>query len=323
MLPLGSGTGQYTLELNDDNINGSSVSAEVHIYELVDYVHENALAGGIRIKTNTTQENATATGMVTTYAYRENGRSTGTLYSRPRYVSIIRNAVLAQYGYSGESFAPNVFPSGCVNPDTSPGFTYLKSPCGILPMSTTQGHHIGYDQVSVAQAGNGRTDYYYYGSSYWKSFDDVCYRNIVTTVCDLTIPFLPAVPPPFDFSRGQLKQEMVFDEAGQYLKNRQYTYLYDSSKLVTPVFAAKYVAGFALGSYYERKSYWKKQAQIIENGIAPSGTLQTTKVYKYDSPYHRQLTQLTETASAGDVLKPETDTRSTFASQRAIMLMTE
>ena len=302
VLPAGSGSGQYTLELHDDNVNGSSVSAEVRIYELGEYVQKNALAGGLRLKTNTTQASAAAAPMVMTYTYRENGRSTGTLYSRPRYVSLIRNATIAQYGFSGGSSGPNLFTCGCVNPNTSPSFSYLKSPCGILPLTTTQGHHIGYDQVSVAQAGNGRTDYYYYGSSYWKSYDDVCYRNINTTVCDPTTPFLPAVPPPFDFSRGQLKQEMIFDERGQYVKNRQYTHQYDSSRLVTPAIANKYVAGACLYSYYERKAYWKKQTQVIENSFAAGGTYQTTKTYKYDSPYHRQLTQLLETTSSGDVL---------------------
>lgn len=95
---------------------------------------------------------------------------------------------------------------------------------------------------------------------------------------------------------------MVFDERGQYLKDSQYTHQYDSSKLITPAIADKYVAGYGLYSFYERKAHWKKQTQVVENSISPQGTLQTTKIYKYDSPYHRQLTQLVETASSGDVL---------------------
>lgn len=302
----GAGNLSYTLTLNDYNVTGSMVSANARIYELVDYVHENALAGGVRINTNTTKAGPTAPDIVTTYTYRENGKSTGTLYSRPRYVSIIRNAVIADYGFFHVGGANNgLHTLGCVNPNTSPGFTYLKSPCAILPMSTTQGYHMGYDQVTVAQSGNGRINYYYHNTEYWErpNSDDVAYRNIAVNACDVTIPFQPAVPLPFDFSRGMIKEEMVFDEGGKFVKDRQYTYTYDSSKTFTPVFLCKSVAGYGLNSYYERKSYWKTQMQVIENTVAPSGYVQTTKLYKYDSPHHRQLTQATETTSTGAVLE--------------------
>lgn len=299
----GAGTRDYTLSLNNINVNGSSVSAEARVYERVPKWLENRLAGGIRILKNTTMAGAGAPDIVTTYGYRANGQSTGTLYSRPRYVSIIRNGVVAQYGFFGSTSSfPNIFSNGCMNPNSSASFTYLKSPCGILPMSTTQGHHMGYDQVSVAQTGNGRTDYYYYGSSYWKSTEAVSYRNLVRDVCDTSIPFQPAIPPPFDFSRGKLKEEMVFTKDGQHIKNRQYTFVYDSSSIVTPVFLSKSISGLGLNTRFERKAYWEKQAQVIEKTIFPGGNVQTTKVFKYDSPYHRQVTQSTETASTGDVL---------------------
>ena len=36
--------------------------------------------------------------VVTTYDYNVSGQSTGVLYSRPRYVQIIRNDVIKQFG---------------------------------------------------------------------------------------------------------------------------------------------------------------------------------------------------------------------------------
>ena len=304
----GAGTQNCSLSLSYTNYNsGTMPLASLSLEEgVAERIQQNVFAGGLRIKTQTTKESATASGLVTNYAYlATNGRSTGNLYGRPRYAQVIRNDIVAQYGFSSTGTITNQHPEihGCMNPDTAPSMSYLVSPCGLLPLATTQGNHIGYDQVTVAKPGNGRTDYYYDGAKRWISQADVCYRNVNPTVCDpIATPNQPTVPLPFDFSRGQLKQEMVFDEAGTYLKNVQYTCLYDSSKTVTPAYLVKEVGTAMLGSFYERKSYWKKQLTVLENNFAAGSTLQTTKVYQYASPYHRQLTQLTETASSGDVL---------------------
>lgn len=308
LLRPGSGLHDYYLNVST-NSSGTMDYAIGSVYELIEVaVHENALAGGVRIKTNTTRENSTAVGLVTAYAYRANGKSTGTLYSRPRYAEVIRNNVIAQYGFASVGgTAQHYEVHGCLNPEPmSPSFTYLKSPCGIVPMSTTQGNHLGYDEVSVAQPGNGKVLYRYYGSDYWKSYNDVCYRRLVNNVCDPAVRSQPAVPLDFDFSRGQLKQVSIFDEAGHFVKDTQYSYAFDSSKMVTPAFIVQFVGTAKLGSFYQRKSYWKTQTQVIENEYSTNGVtqgIQTKNVYKYESPHHHQLTQVTTKVATGDVLE--------------------
>lgn len=309
ILPPTTTLQEWTLRADDNS--GPVYLAEAQVYERVIVPHqENALAGGLRIKTVTSQAGLATPPVVTGYTYEQNGQSTATLYSRPRYVQIIRNDIVAQYGYDlgdGTDPHPNFNALGCMRPDFAIAFTpFIASPSPIVPMSTTQGSHIGYDEVSVTQSGNGRTDYYYYGAPYDKRYEDVCYRVIDPRVCDPKIPSSPVVPLPFDFNRGQLKFERVFNEAGQMLKENQYTYQYDSSKTITPVYIVKWVTeGGWLPNYYEKKAYWKTQMNVLETMMAAAGQagLQTKKTYAYNSPYHRQLTRLTTTFSATDVLE--------------------
>jgi YD repeat-containing protein len=295
-----------TWKLRADDNSGPVILAEAQVSERV-FVNgqQNALVGGLRIKKVTGQGGAASPPVVTSYGYERNGQSTATLYSRPRYVQIIRNDIVAKYGWwsSLTNEMVNYHTFGCVAPDYANTTTFLVSPSPIIPMSTTQGSHVGYDEVTVTQAGNGRAEYYYYGAPYNKRYDDVCYRVVSPKICDPTIPSLPAIPVPFDYSRGQLKLERTFNESGRMLKQTQYTYQYDSSKTITPVYIVKWVTqGGSLPNYYEKRSYWKTRMETIETTMADSGRqeLQLRKTYKYDSPYHRQLTSLTTTLSAGN-----------------------
>ena len=73
-------------------------------------------------------------------------------------------------------------------------------------MATSQGNHIGYNEVKVTQAGNGYSVYRYYGSNLWENIpDDVAYRNINTASCDLSIPNVPAAPFPYEYQREPIE----------------------------------------------------------------------------------------------------------------------
>ncbi len=292
--------------------------AEVNLQEVVlRNVQEHALAGGLRIKTLTLKESPTAAGMVTSYDYREvTGHSSATLFTRPRYVQVVRNDLVAQIGFSadGSPDSYNLTPHGCLGPETATNQqVYLKSPCNILPMSTTQGNHLGYSRVTVTRTGNGRTEYRYYctsdqtldtGQDLGKISGDVCYRTINPGICDPTIPPLPAPPAHFEFNRGQLAAETDYNEQNQLLKQVQYTYLYDSSRIVTPAYLTKYVAQALLGCTYERRGYWKKQTSVVETAYSPTGqpfTKQQTAYY--ESPHHHQPTRQSETGPTGEVVE--------------------
>jgi YD repeat-containing protein len=306
------GTRRYTL--GADIAVSSGDNALVHVYEdKFRQVTENVLAGGLRIKSVTSRPNSVAPSITTRYTYRDgNGQSTATLYSRPRYVQVIRNDELAKYNfwYGYNSQGPDLYsyykrsPKGCLCPLLSTVNDYLVSPCGILPLSTTQGNHLGYDQVTVSQPGNGRTDYYYYSAVPWlkNNHNDVCYRNVDPSVCDPTSPSMPVVPLPYDFSRGQLKYQRVFDGQGQLLKDIQYSYAYDSSKVVTPAYMVKYVGDAMFGNTYTRKSYWKTQTKVIENNLSAGQSWQSTIISTYASPYHREVVQTTQILPSGDTL---------------------
>jgi YD repeat-containing protein len=336
-LPLGLSVGENpsVYRLHDENVQrpakgtvvcqlyadigtGSGEGATVRIYEyLLQTITNNAFAGGLRIKTTTAQESAQDPGLITSYSYQEaTGHSSGTLFTRPRYVQVVRNDLLGQLGFSadGSTATYNLTPHGCLGPETPNNRqAFLKSPCSILPMSTTQGNHIGYSRVTVSRTGNGRTEYRYYCSDdqdldtskdLGKQYDDVCYRTINPGICDPAIPNLPAPPARFEFNRGQLATELIYNEQNQLIKQQQYSYQYDSSRIVTPGYLSKYVAGALLGGTYERKGYWKKQTSVVETTYSSTGLPFTKKQVAYnESPYHHQLTRQSETTTSGQVLE--------------------
>jgi hypothetical protein len=73
-------------------------------------------------------------------------------------------------------------------------------------MVTTQGNHIGYNDVKVSQTGNGYSIYRFYGSSIWGNINnDIVTRRINNSTCDAATPNFPPAPVPFDYKRGDLK----------------------------------------------------------------------------------------------------------------------
>ena len=310
------GTRAYNLVANINRDQTTDV-ATVNVQESVPTLIEaNVLAGGVRIKSITSQAGGTAPPMVKSYSYRDdNGHSTATLFSRPRYVQDVRNDILARFGFDPLVSDPHKSPYGCVDADFSGTQVYQISPSGTVPLSTTQGNHLGYDQVRVTQSGQGHTDYYYYSTQSVNSsgsqkppINDVCIRYLDTSTCDPTAPNLPAAPARYEFQRGQLKFQRVFNEQGEFIKDAQYTYAYDSSRMATPAYISRLVSDYGLSNTYERRAYWKKRMQVIETDMAAGQGWRSTTVTMFASPTHRQPTQVTHYLPNGDSLS----TRSTY-----------
>ncbi len=143
--------------------------------------------------------------------------------------------------------------------------TYFVSPSPIIPMSTTQGNHIGYNEVNVTQTGkrgNGHSVYRYYGSGTWDNvIDDVAYRNVVPGTCDPNIPVMPAPPAPFEYKRGELKYEGHFNEKGQVLKDIIYSVYFDSTQITTPGYMVWLTQNFIIGTQYVLRGYWKNRTE--------------------------------------------------------------
>ncbi|HRN56082.1 MAG TPA: hypothetical protein PLL71_06505, partial [Agriterribacter sp.] len=305
--------GNYSITMTRNavgTVNGAPTGAQATLYEIVPLpVNENTLVGGLRIKKITADDNIIGNDdVITTYNYDFNGYSTGILYSRPRYVQIIRNDLVKQFGLAPPDAPIHQYINGCMNPEggpPSPLFTYFVSPSPILPMTTSQGNHIGYNEVTVTQAGNGRSVYRYYGSGIWDDIvDDVAYRNVDPGVCDPAIPVMPAAPPVFEYKRGELKQEEHYNQDGSLLKSVMYFIYYDSTRLSTPGYIVWKTASFIIGNQYSLRGYWKNKTEKIISESAPGiGTLQTTVTTFHESAFHHQPTREVTINSRNETLE--------------------
>lgn len=277
-------------------------------------VQVNSYAGGLRIKTITTKPSAEATDtIVTRYSYRHNdGHSTGVLYNRPIYVQSVRNDQLALFGYVGDNGQTYPGTGGCLNPNNSSTKAYLVSPCGIRPLSTIQGSHIGYDVVTITKADSSRTVYRYADTGVGeRAYADVCVRTIDPSVCDATAPSQPTAPATYEYDRGQLKYQSDYNAQWQVVKTLSYDRAYDSTRLVTPAYQAKYIAGAGLAGAYVRRGYWQTKSTVTETlydltGANSAPTHVTSQIQYFTSRFHHQVTRTVQTASNGDTLETRT-----------------
>ena len=293
----------------------TGTGATAVFYEIVpSFIQNNKIIGGLRIKSLTNKSGTTSADETTSYSYDVAGQSSGILYSRPSYVQVLRNDIVALHGFVGTTSTTNPNPHGCMAPEMTPAVNqpYLISPGGIVAMSTSQGNHVGYNEVRVTQAGNGYSIYRYYGSDLWDlNHDDVAYRNVTPLVCDFNIPNYPAAPLPFEYKRGMLKYEGHFNETGHRLREIQYYYDFDSSNIETPGYKTDQPLGALLGTFYWLRSYWKSRTQQIEINAGPDGSvIQTSKTFYYESPYHHQVTRVVTGNSKNELI----ETRIKYAS---------
>ncbi len=326
--------GSYEIELfkaEQSSTSGDGVA--LAIYEKQPYsVNENRIVGGLRVKSITYHDGISSNDKRVDYSYDVNGRSSGVLYSRPTYVQLVRNDILKEYGVynMGDTTIANCYTYGCAVCQTSSMFPYLLSPNSIRPMETSQGNHIGYNEVRVSQTNNGHTIYRHYGSDRWDSnTGEVCVSNVNINTCDLSSPNFPAAPPEHEFKRGELKYEGHFDEAGQLLKETYYYYNYEDNPLTTPalitasfvnsvnqvVWGQPFTPGapgtfpngesmYGLTTFYEIKTARKTSARIEERICTPGGACHiTTTDHFFESPYHHQLTRSVTSGSNGDTLE--------------------
>lgn len=283
----------------------TGTGGSAYFYEVLSSVlQKNDSVGGLRIKTITQSDSVSSqNNVVTNFAYDVNGHSSGILYSRPTYVQVIRNKTIDDYGFGG-SF-PNPFPNGCLAIENPPSIQpYFISPCPVMPMTNTQGNHIGYNEVKVSQTNNGWSIYRYYGSNLWDlNDDDVAYRNVNPKQCSTSIPYLPEAPLPFEYNRGSLKYEGQFNQSGNVLHDKTYTYYYDSSKILTHAYKESYIDNALLGIEYDLTTYWRKEADVVDIMYNTTGgsASTTTRTY-YGSPYHRYPTRNVSLTSNGDSL---------------------
>lgn len=273
-------------------------------------ISQNAFVGGIRIKTLTGNAGTNNANVITNYSYNyTNGQSAGVLYDIPTFVQAVRNDLIKNVGYwtvngyQQYSLSPN----GCVS---APSPTYYISAGNLRPLSTVQGSHIGYKQVTVSQSGNGSSIYTYYVSNYSYLNQQISPLLAVTyadlSYCNTNIPNYPASPLAFDFKRGELNSEDHYDNTGFRLKNITYVPQYDTmSVAATPVFVvvsrnSAWGTQF-LGTFDSIRTVRKTQVQTIETDYPKTGgsiTIQKTKYFA--GKYHNEVTKEESTNSKSE-----------------------
>lgn len=305
--------GVYSVTVAKNNIpspytsNGFTASFD----ELVASVYSrNEIVGGLRIKTMTHNDGVGAPDIITSYDYSgDNGQSTGVLYSRPTYVQIIRSDEIKEAGIGGPTGTGPAIntcnPNGCINCDWSGSSMYFqKSPCGIRPLSTSQGNHVGYNQVKVSQAGNGYSLYMYYGSDRWDNVaGDLSIKDVKTDPpCNPSLPSFPYAPLPYEPLRGQLKYEGYFSEGNKLLKEAYHYYSFTNDATTTPgIIVAN--AQWWVTTYYNIQAVHKLSDSTVTYNYSPSGAYLKTKTENfYESNFHFQTTRSQTTNSEGDIL---------------------
>jgi hypothetical protein len=297
--------GTYTVFINKEYATASKGATASFNEQIPTLSNGNSIVGGLRIKTITSNDGVTNLPNIKSYTYNinniVNGNSSGILYSRPIYVQVIRNNIFGAVWGS----TPGLSPYGCsglVQAGNEIHNSY-KSPASIRPMETTQGNHIGYNEVYVSQTNNGYSVYRYYGSNLWDNITaDVCKREFVnSTICDPSIPNYPAAPVEFEYMRGELKYEAHFNQSNQIQKDIWYYPEYTKNLIPTPghiAFSSSDIKSFTDYSLY---TYKKTKSTITTTDYtAVSGSIANTSTTYYGSPFHNQPTQSIMLSSKND-----------------------
>jgi hypothetical protein len=306
--------GTYKIVMYKDG-GGQGATASGEYTELIPVLYENSeTVGGLRVKSITQSEQARpGTVVKTNYNYEANNRTSGILYSKPVYVQVLKNSgpryVFTQLLVNGATWR---FDSEEPMTSEEPYFSFparkaLKSAAPILAMSTTQGNHIGYNEVKVSKTGNGYSIYRYYGSNIWDTDNsDVAVRKIDRTSSNPAAPEFPAAPLPFDYKRGDLKYEGHFTEAGKLLNEATYIPAYQVQPVTTPGFrvytesrGSSPVTWITAKTDFELQSQKKISMQVIENNYdaLTNNYVQSTKTTLYESPNHSQPTTMSSVNS--------------------------
>ena len=333
---LPAGTYKFVLFKDKGTYTGIGVIAST--YEMPMYTdNRNEMVGGLRIKTINQYDNINTAPIVTNHSYNySNNQSAGVLYSRPSCVQVMRNELVRQIGECGgsnnsgtcSSPAPPCSTNGCFGCDISSQQIYIKSGTPLIPMQNSQGNHIGYSQVKVSTPLNGFSIYKFFGSELWENLhSDIAYKNVnIHSLCSVTTPNWPAAPVPFEYKRGELKEEQHFNNAGNILNEKWYAYNYDAvPESFTPAKIANWfsftTSSFNVGGPYMGGSNLpgpgiklteyalttkkKTSTEITDRmyDVTTGNILSNISTSYFESPYHNNLTRQVTTTSKGETLE--------------------
>ncbi|MEO1437811.1 MAG: hypothetical protein AAFV80_19885, partial [Bacteroidota bacterium] len=283
-------------------IKGSNSAGYLKISHTTEtMVNDNLAVGGLRIKEIRRHDGMSASNdLVNKFDYSHptytDGRSSGVLYQMPVYSWRWKN-----YGCPGVSTCASTT-NGCAptnpdyncNPSASAGMWLFDQ--AIVPLSSFDGNHIGYEHVKVYREGNGYTRYQY-------------------QIEDLN-PAGPASPNQFPSPPAQIKTlsgnlaAMTVVNEGQQIKAQdQYTpisdsYAYSSDKMFRLAKGGNQCANVFYYTPYRirtRPHYrLKKRVQALDR-------VSTTIDYEYNGTDHFFPTATALINSDGKTYRTETD----------------
>jgi YD repeat-containing protein len=161
----------------------------------------------------------------------------------------------------------------------------------------------------ITKADSSRTSYHYAETGVGeRAYPCLCVRTIDPAICDANAPSQPTAPPNYEYDRGQLKYQSDYNAHWQVVKTIAYHHDYDSTRLVTPAYQARYIAGAGLASAYVRRGYWQTKSTITETlydltGANPAPIHVTSQAQYFTSRFHHQATRTVQAASSGDTLE--------------------
>jgi hypothetical protein len=307
---------------------GTCAPATLKIYTTqTTLVNENRAVGGLRIKEIRNNDGiSSANDFIKTYEYKfSDQKSTGVLYGRPTYKTIIRNDNFAKYGtpqrvITGAQGAGVNHPSedpfsfgydsynvdGCTGYGFGVGYQTTSMIRSIFEMRSTQGNHIGYSQVKeiIGRANGTNLGYKMYRYQISQSniyTPDQIIKNYTT--CSADIPNFPQAPEPHDFTRGDLLEEWHYDSNGNLEEWIKYENSYYNNPNTIPGFIV--ATNLIESNRRDGTQYYLNTAKLISQKITKriyddNGKEQVSVQESfYSSTKHNQLTVQQNTDSKG------------------------
>lgn len=323
--------------------NNNAAMINLHSYIDTDniiHTETSFIAGGLRVTKKTDSPQFGGTPIVTKYDYELTSednvpvvRSAGCLLTIPQHVN---TETFIEIGASPQN-EPGQQPTlrhpvkyGCLGIEVSV-FTKVTIDANItVPLSTTQGSHLSYRQVTVTQTGNGSTvtrflTGYEHPDRYPKQFTYVVdnpagedFVNVTQYNFENETRFKNVIPlDNHDWKRGFEDSREVYDENGKILSKEKYNYSFPVKNTVSglTVFwdftnAQQINIGAVEYVTYQLSSGTPYMISKSVKSYTPVGDeLKTEYTYFHESDQHVNLTRQIQTVSDGDVL----ETKFTYA----------
>ncbi|MEQ9164751.1 MAG: hypothetical protein RLO12_00725, partial [Fulvivirga sp.] len=213
---LNAGTYSFRCYANEDSGSGTGVRVEVHAASASCDPAQEKMVGGLRIKRINKFGTIDSPPLSMNYEY-----GSGNLYSIPVYIFKLKNDFLKSGFLNGTE-------EGCsINGGGNNNVRTFISPVSSQPLQTIQGYHIGYNQVTERQTDGGYIISEFKGHLNlppdWYTLEDVCVRDVDSSVCSFKDSQYPVAPLAYDFERGNLKSKHIYSKDGLKLKEILYS----------------------------------------------------------------------------------------------------